>query len=201
MMHTFRRLAPLLAFLLLLPGLALASDNDKPRVRLHTNLGDIVLELDREKAPKTVDNFLTYVREGFYDGTVFHRVIDGFMIQGGGFTQDLQKKPTHAPIENEADNGLRNRRGTIAMARTSDPHSATAQFFINVADNSFLDFRDKTPRAYGYAVFGRVVEGMDVVDKIRRTPTGAGGPFRKDVPRSPVIIEKATIEPAIETQP
>lgn len=201
MTRTTRRTL-LLAFLLLpllLPGLSLADNADKPRVRLSTNLGDIVLELDREKAPQTVDNFLTYVREGFYNGTIFHRVIDGFMIQGGGFTQDFQRKPTHAPIENEADNGLRNRRGSVAMARTNDPHSATAQFFINVADNSFLDFRDKTPRAYGYAVFGQVVEGMDVVDKIRRSTTGAGGPFRKDVPRSPVIIEQATIEPAAVT--
>lgn len=201
MTRTTRRTL-LLAFLLLpllLPGLSLADNADKPRVRLSTNLGDIVLELDREKAPQTVDNFLTYVREGFYNGTIFHRVIDGFMIQGGGFTQDFQRKPTHAPIENEADNGLRNRRGSVAMARTNDPHSATAQFFINVADNSFLDFRDKTPRAYGYAVFGQVVEGMDVVDKIRRSATGAGGPFRKDVPRSPVIIEQATIEPAAVT--
>ena len=201
MTRTTRRTL-LLAFLLLpllLPGLSLADNADKPRVRLSTNLGDIVLELDREKAPQTVDNFLTYVREGFYNGTIFHRVIDGFMIQGGGFTQDFQRKPTHAPIENEADNGLRNRRGSVAMARTNDPHSATAQFFINVADNSFLDFRDKTPRAYGYAVFGQVVEGMDVVDKIRRSATGAGGPFRKDVPRSPVIIEQATIEPAAAT--
>ena len=193
-----RTLMPLVALftaLTLLPGLLLADDSH-PRVRMTTNMGDIVLELDREKAPKTVENFLTYVNEGFYDGTIFHRVIDGFMIQGGGFTQDFQKKNTHAPIENEADNGLRNKIGTIAMARTGDPHSATAQFFINVANNSFLDFRDKTQRAWGYAVFGRVVEGMPVVDKIRRVSTGSGGPFRKDVPRTPVIIEKVTVETA-----
>ncbi|HEX22858.1 MAG TPA: peptidyl-prolyl cis-trans isomerase [Chromatiales bacterium] len=177
----------------LLPGLLLADDTH-PRVRITTNMGDMVLELDREKAPKTVENFLTYVNEGFYDGTIFHRVIDGFMIQGGGFTPDFQKKDTHAPIRNEADNGLRNKIGTIAMARTGDPHSATAQFFINVANNSFLDFREKTQRAWGYTVFGRVVQGMPVVDKIRRSKTGSGGPFRKDVPRTPVIIEKVTVE-------
>ena len=177
----------------LLPGLLLADDTH-PRVRIATNMGDMVLELDREKAPKTVENFLTYVNEGFYDGTIFHRVIDGFMIQGGGFTPDFQKKDTHAPIRNEADNGLRNKIGTIAMARTGDPHSATAQFFINVANNSFLDFREKTQRAWGYTVFGRVVQGMPVVDKIRRSKTGSGGPFRKDVPRTPVIIEKVTVE-------
>jgi len=194
-MKALTRTLALIFALTLLPGLLLA-DDAHPRVRMTTSLGDIVLELDREKAPKTVENFLRYVNEGFYDGTIFHRVIDGFMIQGGGFTQDFQKKPTHAPIENEADNRLRNTIGTIAMARTSDPHSATAQFFINVANNSYLDFRERTPRAWGYAVFGRVVEGMPVVDKIRRTPTGAGGPFRKDVPRTPVVIEKVTLETA-----
>ncbi len=186
----------LLAFLLaltLLPGLLLA-DDAHPRVRIVTNMGDIVLELDREKAPKTVENFLRYVNEGFYDGTIFHRVIDGFMVQGGGFTEDFQKKNTHAPIDNEADNGLRNKIGTIAMARTGDPHSATAQFFINVANNSFLDFREKTQRAWGYTVFGRVVQGMPIIDKVRRVATGSGGPFRKDVPRTPVILEKVTQE-------
>ena len=179
----------------LLPGLLLA-DDAHPHVRITTNMGDIVLELDREKAPKTVENFLTYVNEGFYDGTIFHRVIDGFMVQGGGFTQDFQKKDTHAPIRNEADNGLRNKIGTVAMARTGDPHSATAQFFINVANNGFLDFREKSPRAWGYAVFGRVIKGMPVLDKIRQSKTGSGGPFRKDVPRTPVIIEKASVETA-----
>jgi len=179
----------------LLPGLLLA-DDAHPHVRITTNMGDIVLELDREKAPKTVENFLTYVNEGFYDGTIFHRVIDGFMVQGGGFTQDFQKKDTHAPIRNEADNGLRNKIGTVAMARTGDPHSATAQFFINVANNGFLDFREKSPRAWGYAVFGRVIKGMPVLDKIRQSKTGSGGPFRKDVPRTPVIIEKVTLETA-----
>jgi len=194
-MKALTRTLILFLALSLLPGLLLA-DDAHPRVRITTNMGDIVLELDREKAPKTVENFLTYVKEGFYDGTIFHRVIDGFMIQGGGFTQDFQKKPTHAPIRNEADNGLRNKIGTIAMARTGDPHSATAQFFINVANNSYLDFREKTPRAWGYTVFGRVVEGMPVIDKIRRSKTGSGGPFRKDVPQTPVIIEKAVVENA-----
>lgn len=169
------------------------ADEQRPQVRMSTNLGDIVLELDREKAPKTVQNFLNYVQEGFYDGTIFHRVIDGFMAQGGGFTQDFQKKPTQPPVENEANNGLKNVIGSIAMARTNDPHSATAQFFINVADNGFLDHRSPTPRGWGYAVFGKVIEGMDVVDKIRRTPTGSGGPFRKDVPRTPIIIERVTL--------
>lgn len=170
------------------------ADELHPRVRLSTTFGDIVLELDREKAPKSVENFLSYVQEGYYDGTIFHRVIDGFMAQGGGFTQDFQKKPTHAPIENEANNGLKNLTGTIAMARTNDPQSATAQFFINVVDNGFLDYQSPTPRGWGYAVFGKVVEGMDVVDKIRHSPTGSGGPFRSDVPRTPIVIEHASLD-------
>ncbi len=186
----------LIRFLLL--GLALAfgpalQAADNPRVKVETNLGSFVLELYPDKAPKTVENFLKYVQDGFYDGTVFHRVIDGFMIQGGGFTPDLERKETRAPIVNEADNGLKNTRGTIAMARTMDPHSATAQFFINVKDNPFLDHRGKTPRGWGYAVFGKVVEGMDVVDKIRKVRTGPGGMFPKDVPQEPVIIEKMTV--------
>ena len=166
---------------------------DQPRVKIDTNLGSFVVELYPEKAPKTVANFLQYVRDGFYDGTIFHRVIDGFMIQGGGFTPDFERKETRAPIINEADNGLKNTRGTIAMARTMDPHSATAQFFINVKDNPFLDFTAKTPRGWGYAVFGKVVEGMDVVDRIRKVRTGPGGMFPKDVPQEPVIIEKMTV--------
>ena len=166
---------------------------DHPRVKVDTNLGSFVIELYPEKAPKTVENFLQYVRDGFYDGTIFHRVIDGFMIQGGGFTPDFERKETRAPIVNEADNGLKNTRGTIAMARTMDPHSATAQFFINVKDNPFLDHTAKTPRGWGYAVFGKVVEGMDVVDKIRKVRTGPGGMFPKDVPQEPVIIEKMTV--------
>ena len=162
-------------------------------VRMQTSMGDIMLELDRDKAPETVDNFLRYVDDGFYDGTVFHRVIEGFMIQGGGYTKDYRKKPTRGPVKNEADNGMKNQRGTVAMARTSDPNSATAQFFINVVDNDFLDHRAPTPRGWGYAVFGRVTEGMDVVDKIRGVKTGSGGPFRKDVPKTPVVIERVVV--------
>ncbi len=166
-----------------------------PQVRLDTSLGAITLELAEDQAPKTVENFLGYVREGFYDGTIFHRVIDGFMIQGGGFTTDFQQKETRPPIRNEADNGLKNQRGTIAMARTGDPHSATAQFFINVQDNPALDYRASTPQGWGYAVFGKVVDGMDVVDQIRQVPTGAGGLGGRfsDVPTSPVIIKSVTL--------
>ncbi|MDZ7622351.1 MAG: peptidylprolyl isomerase [Candidatus Competibacteraceae bacterium] len=166
-----------------------------PQVRLDTSLGAITLELAEDQAPKTVENFLGYVREGFYDGTIFHRVIDGFMIQGGGFTADFQQKAARPPIRNEADNGLTNQRGTVAMARTSDPHSATAQFFINVKDNPPLDHRAPNPQGWGYTVFGEVVEGMDVVDRIRQAPTGAGGPGGRfsDVPTTPVLIESATL--------
>lgn len=166
---------------------------EQPRIRLQTNMGVIVIELNRDKAPKTVDNFLRYVREGHYDGTIFHRVIPNFMIQGGGYTADYKQKSVHDPIENEANNGLKNDRGTIAMARTGDPHSATAQFFINVVDNDFLNFTAANSRGWGYAVFGKVVEGMEVADKIVGTPTGPGGPFPKDAPRQAVIIEKASI--------
>ena len=171
---------------------------EKPLIKLKTNMGDIVLELNSEKAPQSVENFLTYVREGYYDGTIFHRVIDGFMIQGGGFTEDLRKKATRSPIKNEANNGLKNDRGTVAMARTNEPHSATAQFFINVVDNDFLNYRSPTPNGWGYAVFGKVVEGMEVVDKIRAVATGPSGPFSQDVPKSPVIIEKASLLPTSE---
>ncbi len=160
-----------------------------PQVLIETSLGSIMLELYPEKAPKTVENFLRYVNEGFYDGTIFHRVIPGFMIQGGGFTADLQKKLTHEPIKNEADNGLRNNIGTIAMARTNDPQSATAQFFINVNKNTSLDFREATPRGYGYAVFGRVIQGMKVVNTIRRVNTGFKNGMG-DVPKEPVIMLK-----------
>lgn len=170
-----------------------AAESAKPRVLIKTNMGEMVVELEAEKAPKTVENFLRYVNDGFYDGTIFHRVIDGFMIQGGGFTPDFKKKDTHPPVINEADNGLRNIIGTIAMARTSDPHSATAQFFINVSNNSFLDFRDKTPRAWGYAVFGRVIKGMNTVATIKDIYTGPGGPFPKDVPQETVLIKKVTL--------
>ncbi len=183
----------LLALFLLTPvGTSWAADK-LPRVLLQTTLGDITLELAADKAPKTVENFLQYVDEGFYDGTIFHRVISNFVIQGGGYTPDFVKKPTRAPIPSEANNGLSNLRGSIAMARTSDPHSATSQFFINVVDNTFLDHRSQTLRGWGYTVFGRVVEGMEVVDKIRRVPTGRGGPFAKDVPREPVIIKQAVL--------
>ena len=159
-------------------------------IKLHTNLGVIALELDADKAPKTVRNFLDHVAAGHYDNTVFHRVIDGFMIQGGGFEPGMRQKPTGAPIENEASNGLKNARGTIAMARTSDPHSATAQFFINVSDNEFLDFKSATGQGWGYCVFGRVVEGMDVVDAIKGVRTGNKG-FHQDVPVEDVVITRA----------
>ena len=163
-----------------------------PRVKLHTNQGDMVITLDAAKAPKTVENFLTYVKEGFYNGTVFHRVIYGFMIQGGGFEPGMKQKQTHAPIENEANNGLKNDKYTLAMARTSDPHSATAQFFINVSNNDFLNFTAPTPNGWGYAVFGTITEGTDVVDKIKGVKTGNKG-FHQNVPNEDVIIEKAEV--------
>jgi peptidyl-prolyl cis-trans isomerase B (cyclophilin B) len=159
-------------------------------VILHTSHGPITLELDAERAPKSVANFLAYVRAGHFDNTLFHRVIDGFMIQGGGFAPDFTQKPTRAPIENEATNGLKNARYTVAMARTSDPHSATAQFFINVADNGFLDHRSPDAKGWGYCVFGRVVAGADVVDRIKGLPTGNRG-FHQDVPSENVVIERA----------
>jgi len=159
-------------------------------ITLTTNLGDIVIELDEARAPKTCENFVEYLRDGHYDGTVFHRVIDGFMIQGGGFNEHLIQKMTRAPIENEAKNGLSNLTGTVAMARTMQPHSATAQFFINVSDNKFLDYPGQD--GWGYCVFGRVVEGMDVVDRIRKVKTGTQQGYQ-DVPVEPVIIEKAAI--------
>lgn len=167
-----------------------STENNYPQVLVETSAGTIVMELYPDKAPKTVENFLKYVNEGFYDGTIFHRVIPNFMVQGGGFTEDFEKKITHAPIQNEADNGLKNRIGTVAMARTNDPHSATAQFFINVAQNTFLDFREKTPRAWGYAVFGKVIEGMKTVNKIRMAKTGFKNGM-KDVPKNNITIIKA----------
>jgi len=163
---------------------------EAPRVVLETNHGNIILELYPDKAPRSVGNFLAYVDEGYYSGTIFHRVIDGFMIQGGGFTDDMTQKSTKNGVPNEADNGLENSRGTVAMARTTDPHSATSQFFINLADNAPLDHTDKTPRGWGYTVFGKVVEGMDVVDAIAKAPTGTVGPFR-DVPSETVVIVSA----------
>jgi cyclophilin family peptidyl-prolyl cis-trans isomerase len=170
-----------------------------PRVEVKTSAGRFVLELDAANAPKTTSNFVQYAKEGFYNGTVFHRVIDGFMIQGGGFDRDMRQKATRAPIQNEAERsskaGLRNTVGTIAMARTQDPHSASAQFFINVKDNDFLDFREATTRGYGYAVFGRVVEGMEVVQRIAKVPTTTVGPYQ-NVPRTPVVIEAVSVLPA-----
>jgi peptidyl-prolyl cis-trans isomerase B (cyclophilin B) len=159
-------------------------------VKLHTNFGAITIELDSERAPDTVANFLEYVKNGFYDNTVFHRVIDGFMIQGGGFEPGMKQKATGSAIKNEADNGLKNDAYTLAMARTSDPHSATAQFFINVANNAFLNHTGQTAQGWGYAVFGRVVEGKDVVDRIRKVRTGTRG-MHQDVPLDDVIIERA----------
>ena len=162
------------------------------RVKLSTTAGDIVLALDDENAPATVKNFLQYVRDGHYDNTIFHRVIDGFMIQGGGFEPGMKQKPARAPIAHEGANGLRNTRHTVAMARTGDPHSATAQFFINVADNDFLNFRAPSANGWGYCVFGRVVEGMDVVEKIKGVRTGNAG-FHQDVPVEDVVIERAEV--------
>lgn len=164
-----------------------------PRVQLETSLGAIVIELEPAKAPKTVENFLAHVRAGFYNGTIFHRVIRGFMAQGGGFTPDFQQKPTGAPVRNESPGGLPNLRGTVAMARTADPHSATAQFFINVVDNRFLDAGPRHPGGFGYTVFGRVVQGMEVADRMVAQPTGPAGPFDKDAPRTPIVLTKATI--------
>lgn len=161
-------------------------------VILHTNFGAIHLELNAAKAPDTVANFIQYVRDGHYDGTTFHRVIDGFMIQGGGYTPDMQLKPTRPPIQNEAHNGLKNVAYSIAMARTPNPHSATSQFFINVADNSFLDYVEPTAQGYGYCVFGRVVQGQDVVDRIKKVETGVRN-GHQDVPKEDVIIERAEL--------
>ena len=164
-----------------------------PKVRMETTKGVVVIELYPDKAPNTVENFLRYVNEGKYDGTIFHRVIKRFMNQGGGFTPDFKKVETFAPIKNEADNGLKNKRGTIAMARTGDPHSATNQFFVNTVDNAFLDHTSKTPRGWGYCVFATVVDGMDVMDRIAKVPTGANGPFQQDVPMEEILIQKVSV--------
>jgi cyclophilin family peptidyl-prolyl cis-trans isomerase len=174
-------------------SLAAAAWAADPQVELKTSMGSITLELYADKAPKTVENFLQYVKDGHYKGTIFHRVIPGFMIQGGGFNAEFAQKPTRAPIQNEAANGLKNNTGTIAMARTSDPNSATAQFFINVADNQPLNY---SPGNAGYAVFGKVVKGMDVVNRIVDVPTGRGPAPHENVPRKPVVIEDATVVPA-----
>ena len=164
-------------------------------ITLRTTMGDIAIELDFDKAPLSAANFLQYARDGFYTGTIFHRVINGFMVQGGGMDSDMQQKPTRAPIENEADNGLLNQVGTLAMARTNDPHSASSQFFINVADNQFLDHSGKNPQGWGYAVFGKVVEGMDVVDAIKAVRTGSSG-FHQDVPVDTIEITETLISDA-----
>ncbi len=188
-----KRLIALASLLLILsaPAPAVLADDGDPHVLLRTSEGDILLRLDRANAPLSVENFLAYVDQGHYSGTIFHRVISNFMIQGGGFDTSFNQKATRAAIRNEADNGLKNVRGTIAMARTSDPHSATAQFYINTVDNPSLDHRAPTRAGWGYTVFGRVVEGMDTVDRIRNIPTTRGGPFPSDVPSRTVVIESA----------
>lgn len=198
-MNSHRRSLLLLAALAPWAGLSSAASKLKEpskrkvkMIKLHTNFGPITLELDAKAAPETVANFVQYVKDGHYDGTIFHRVIDGFMIQGGGFTADMDQKPTRAQIQNEAQNGLKNVAYSIAMARTPDPHSASSQFFINVGDNAFLDFRAANAQGYGYCVFGKVIEGQDVVDRIRKVRTGmrAG---HQDVPVENVVIERAEI--------
>lgn len=191
---TMRNIHSLILFLaMLLGGTALhaqptADNGPANTVVMRTSMGDMLIELDPERAPATVNNFLSYVDKGFYSDTLFHRVIDGFMIQGGGFSADYQRKPTSQPVSNEAYNGLLNRRYTIAMARTTAPHSATSQFFINTQNNRNLDHTDTTQRGWGYTVFGRVIDGHSVVDAISGVRTGAGGPFGRDVPQEPVII-------------
>jgi peptidyl-prolyl cis-trans isomerase B (cyclophilin B) len=179
----------LIAIMIVLVFAFAAIAGDNPKIEMDTTKGKIVLELYADKAPKTVENFLAYLDAGFYDGTIFHRVIPGFMIQGGGFTADMKKKDARPPIDNEADNGLRNERGTIAMARTSNPHSATAQFFINTVNNDFLNYRNKSSQGWGYAVFGRVAEGMAVVEAISGVKTGTRGPLR-NVPTDPIVITR-----------
>ena len=200
------RLLTALPLLVCISAFTINSHAANPQVELKTNFGNIAIELYPDKAPKTVDNFLRYVKDGYYNGTIFHRVIPGFMVQGGGFDKSFKQKPTRQPVENEAANGLKNEAGTVAMARTSDPHSATAQFFVNVANNSFLNHTSPTARGYGYTVFGKVTRGMEVVNKIAATATGAGGPFPGDVPRETVVIEEARLitggvaEPAASPQ-
>jgi peptidyl-prolyl cis-trans isomerase A (cyclophilin A) len=190
-----RRWAILSVCLVLAHGVGNVAAQDAPKVKFTTSAGDFVVEVYPDKAPRTVENFLRYVKDKHYDGTIFHRVINNFMVQGGGFDARYAQKPTRPPVPHEgrealAKGGPRNVPGTVAMARTSDPHSATAQFFINVKDNAFLDPSGNNP---GYTVFGRVVSGMDVIDKIKSMPTGAGGPFASDVPATPVVIQSATI--------
>lgn len=175
--------------------LSLGAWAQAPQVEFRTSAGNFTLELYPDKAPKTVANFLQYVKEGHYKGVIFHRVIDGFMVQTGGFDRNMREKPTRSPIDNEAGNGLKNEIGTVAMARTNAPHSASAQFFINVANNDFLNFREPTPSGYGYAVFGKVIRGMDVVMKMAKVPTGNAGPHQ-DVPLKPIVVEEVTASTA-----
>ncbi len=191
-MRTFIKLALIISALYINIGHSDMANTESTTVQMETNKGTITLELANQKAPETVKNFVSYAREGFYNGTIFHRVIPDFMIQGGGFTVDMSPKEAHPPISNEADNGLKNDEGTIAMARTTDPQSATSQFFINVQNNDFLNFKSKTERGWGYAVFGKVTEGMDIVKSIEQVPTENHG-SHQDVPVEPVIIEKVTI--------
>lgn len=185
-----------LFFTLCLTMLATSVFSANPKVEIKTNLGAIQIELYADQAPKTVENFLSYVNDDYYTGTIFHRVIAKFMIQGGGFDQNYTQKPTRQPVENEAANGLKNTLGTIAMARTNEPHSASSQFFINVANNDFLDYTAPTMQGYGYTVFGKVTAGMDVVNAIAGTPTGANGPFNRDVPQNMIVIESIKLLPA-----
>jgi len=187
----FKKLLLVLATIALTFQLQLAHAAN-PKVKMETSKGTIIIELYADKAPKSVANFLSYVNAGAYDGTIFHRVIKDFMNQGGGFTPDYKKVDTKDPVQNEADNGLKNLKYTVAMARTGEPHSATNQFFINTADNAFLDYTGKSMRGWGYTVFGNVIEGQNIADIISRAATGSGGPFSKDVPRTPIIIEKMT---------
>ena len=184
-------LKTLISAIALLISFAAAAAN--PQVEVRTNMGAFTIELYPENAPNTVQNFLEYVKDGHYNGTIFHRVIPGFMIQGGGFTQRFEEKPHRPPIKNEAGNGLRNGVGMVSMARTADPHSASAQFFINVAENSTLDFKARTAEGWGYTPFGKVVKGMDVVERITKVPTGPGKPPHSDVPLKPVVIERIVV--------
>ncbi|EFK07668.1 Peptidyl-prolyl cis-trans isomerase Cyp18 [delta proteobacterium NaphS2] len=192
-MKFFRLIIPVLGFALCIPSMVQGGLSDNPQVIMETSKGTIVLEVFPDEAPETVKNFLRYVRWGHYDGTIFHRVIPDFMIQGGGFTEDMKRKTTEMPVQNEANNGLKNDRGTVAMARTPDPHSATDQFFINTKGNSFLDHKNTTPQGWGYAVFGKVVKGMDVVDAISGVKTAKKG-MMSNVPVEPVTIIKMTVK-------
>lgn len=188
---SIRSVILILAALSLLPGTIFANQTN-PMIKLTTSKGEITIEMYPDEAPATVQNFLSYVESGFFDGLIFHRVIEGFMIQGGGFTPDMQQKQSGDPIQNEADNGLKNETGTLAMARTGDPHSATAQFFINLENNDFLNHTGKNPQGWGYTVFGKVTEGLDVVKQIGSVSTGRSGPY-SDVPVEPVIIENVQV--------